>query len=87
MIILPSPGGSPDKERRQIHIHGGVKNLTSVTVEKGPRFYGFIHFIRLDLLLHLLLFNTRGLSRLLRHRLPTSSQLFINLISREVDRD
>ena len=36
---------------------------------------------------HLLLFNTRGLCRLLHHRPPTSSQLFINRTSREVDRD
>ena len=37
--------------------------------------------------LHLLLFNTRGLCRLLRHCLPHSSQLCMNRTSREVDRD
>ena len=37
--------------------------------------------------LHLLLFYSRGLCCLLRHRLPTSSQLFINCTSREVDHD
>ena len=36
---------------------------------------------------HLLLFNTRGLCRLLHHHLPTSSQLYINHTNREVDHD
>ena len=36
---------------------------------------------------HLLLINTRGLCRLLRHRLPISSQQLKNRTSREVDRD
>ena len=40
-----------------------------------------------DFLWHSQIINTRGSCRLLRHRLPTSSQRFINRTSLEVDLD
>ena len=35
-----------DEEEKGFGNDSRVKNITSVTVERGPRFYGFIHFIR-----------------------------------------
>ena len=55
-----------------------TRNLTDLSVSAT---------IRQPLIFVVCLFNTRALCHLLRHRLPASSQIFINSTRREVDRD
>ena len=57
-------------------------HIISLNYQRVPQYVTHLSFSS-----HLLLLNTRGLCRLLRHRLPTSSQLFINCTGRKLDRD